>query len=156
MCSLITFLVSRPRYTLVGLGVELLRRRSLSSFFADFDLERERLRLLWRWRLGLGEDDEEDEEDERELDEPEWLEAEELEPLEEPELEPELLLELELLLPLETLRLVRFFSRPLPFSPSFVAPDFSLPRCLFLSSSFLFVGEGALVLERGQQTKFRI
>lgn len=59
-----------------------------------FDLER-RL-LLCRCRLGLGEDEEEEDEDERELEEPEWLEAEELEPLEEPELEPELLLELEL------------------------------------------------------------
>lgn len=90
-------------------------------------------------------DDEEDEE--RELDEPEWLEAEELEPLEEPELEPELLLELELdlLLPLEALRRVRFFSRPRSLSaPSFVAPDFSLPRCLPLSSSFLLVGDGAI------------
>lgn len=52
----------------------------------------------------------------------------------------------DLLLPLEALRRVRFFSRPRPLSPaSFAAPDFSLPRCLLLSSSFLFVGEGALV-----------
>lgn len=68
MCSLITFLVSRPRYTLVGLGGGLRRRRSLSSFFADFDFERER-RRLWRWWLGLGEEDEDEEE--RELEDPE-------------------------------------------------------------------------------------
>lgn len=36
--TLMTFLVSRPRYTLVGLGVGLLRRRSRSSFLADLDL----------------------------------------------------------------------------------------------------------------------
>lgn len=51
----------------------------------------------------------------------------------------------DLLLPLEALRRERFFSRPRLFSPpSLVAPDFSLPRCLLLSSSFFFVGEGAL------------
>lgn len=51
----------------------------------------------------------------------------------------------DLLLPLEALRLERFFSRPRPLSePSLVAPDFSLPRCLLFSSSFLLVGEGAL------------
>lgn len=148
MCSLMTFLVSRPRKTLVGLGVGLLRRRSLPSFFGDFDFERERRLLLCRWRLGLGEDDEDEEEEERELEEPEWLEAEELEPLEEPELEPELLLlelELDLLLLLEALRRVRFLSRPrLLSAPSLVAPDLSLVRCLLLSSSFLFVGEGAI------------
>lgn len=72
-------------------------------------------------------------------------------------LQPESLLQLEsilsysmrtasdLLLPLEALRRERFFSRPRPLSdPSLVAPDFSLPRCLLFSSSFLFVGEGAL------------
>lgn len=36
--TFITFLVSLPRQTFVGFGVGLLRRRSLSSFFADFDL----------------------------------------------------------------------------------------------------------------------
>lgn len=51
----------------------------------------------------------------------------------------------DLLLPLEALRRERFFSRPRPLSdPSLVAPDFSLPRCLLFSSSFLLVGEGAL------------
>lgn len=55
-----------------------------------------------------------------------------------------------LLLPLEALRRVRFFSRPRPLSaPSFTADeDFSFPRCLLLSSSFLFVGEGALLEEK--------
>ena len=54
----------------------------------------------------------------------------------------------DLLLPLEALRRVRFFSRPRSLSaPSFVDPDFSLPRGLLLSSSFLFVGDGALLEE---------
>lgn len=54
--------------------------------------------------------------------------------------------EADLLLPLEALRRVRFFSRPRSLSaPSLEAPDFSFPRCLLLSSSFLFVGEGALM-----------
>lgn len=58
-----------------------------------------------------------------------------------------------LLLPLEALRRVRFFSRPRPFSaPSLAEADFSFPRCLLLSSSFLFVGEGALLEQkRGNQ-----
>lgn len=95
--------------------------------------------------MGLGEE-EEDEDEERELEEPE---AEELEPLDDPELEPELLLELELLLPLEALRRERFFSRPRPFSaPSLTEVDFSFPRCLLLSSSFLLVGEGALLEQK--------
>lgn len=54
-----------------------------------------------------------------------------------------------LLLPLEALRRVRFLSRPRSLSaPSFVAPDFSFPRGLLLSSSFLFVGDGALLEEK--------
>lgn len=53
--------------------------------------------MSWRCRLGLGDPEELEELEERELEEPERLDAEEeLEPLEEPELEPELLLELEL------------------------------------------------------------
>lgn len=150
MWSLVTFLVRRPRWTLVGLGLGLLFRRSLSSLlFCVLEAERERRRLSWRLRLGLGEPEELEEDEDRELEEPEWLEPEELDPLEEPELEPELLLEVELdldlllLLPVEALR--RFFalSRPRSFSPSFTAV-FSLPRSLVLSSSFRLVGDGAI------------
>lgn len=114
--------------------------------------ERDRRRLSWRLRLGLGEP-EELEEEERELEEPERLEPEELDPLEEPELEPELLLDVELdldlllLLPVEALRRFLAFSRPLSLSPSLV-PVFSLPLSLVFSSSFRFVGDGALKSER--------
>lgn len=147
MCSLTTFLVRRPRYTLVGRGLGLLLRLSLSSFFTDdLDLDRERRWLSWRRRLGLG-DPELVELEDRELEDPERLEAEEeLEPLEEPELEPELLLELDLLLPVE-LRRLRPFSLPLSFSAfSLVAPVFSFSRTFALSSicSFLLTGEGAI------------
>lgn len=113
------------------------------------DSERERRRLSWRLRLGLGEPEELDDEEERELEEPERLEPEELEPLEEPELEPELLLEVELdldlllLLPVDALRRFRTLSRPLSLSPSLVMV-FSLPRSFVFSSSFLFVGDGAI------------
>lgn len=51
----------------------------------------------------------------------------------------------DLLLPLEALCRGRVFSRPRALSaPSFALPDFSFPRTLFFSSSFFFVGEGAL------------
>lgn len=48
-----------------------------------------------------------------------------------------------LLLPEEALRRFRTFSRPRSFSPS-LTMVFSLPLSLVLSSSFLFVGDGAL------------
>lgn len=48
-----------------------------------------------------------------------------------------------LLLPVDALRRFLAFSRPLSFSPSFV-PGFSLPLSFVFSSSFRFVGEGAL------------
>lgn len=118
------------------------------------DAERERRRLSWRLRLGLGEPDELEEEEERELEEPERLEPDELDPLEEPELEPELLLEVELdldlllLLPVEALRRLFTFSRPLSLSPSLV-PVFSLPLSFVFSSSFRFVGDGAISFKRG-------
>lgn len=51
----------------------------------------------------------------------------------------------DLLLPLDALCRVRVFSRPRALSaPSFALPDFSFPLSLFFSSSFFFVGEGAL------------
>lgn len=110
------------------------------------DSERERRRLSCRLRLGLGEP-EELEEEEREPEEPERLEPDELDPLEDPELEPELLLEEELdlllLLPVEALRRFLILSRPLSLSPSF-PPIFSLPLSLVFSSSFRFVGDGAI------------
>lgn len=107
--------------------------------------------MSWRLRLGLGEP-EELEEEERELEEPERLEPEELDPLEEPELEPELLLEVELdldllLLPVEALRCFLALSRPLSLSPSLVLV-FSLPLSLVFSSSFRFVGDGAIFFKR--------
>lgn len=104
--------------------------------------------MSWRLRLGLGEPEELEEEEERELEEPERLEPDELDPLEEPELEPELLLEVELdldllLVPVEALRRFLAFSRPLSLSTSLV-PVFSLPLSFVFSSSFLFVGDGAM------------
>lgn len=48
-----------------------------------------------------------------------------------------------LLLPEEALRRFRAFSRPRSFSPSLLLV-FSLPLSFVLSSSFLFVGDGAL------------
>jgi len=96
----------------------------------------------------VGEPEELEELEDRELEEPERLEAEEeLEPLEDPELEPELLLELELLLPEDALRRLRAFSRPLSLSAPSLVPVFSFPRSLVLSSerSFLLVGEGAML-----------
>lgn len=51
----------------------------------------------------------------------------------------------DLLLPLEALCRVRVFSRPRALSATSFAPaDFSFPLSLFFSSSFFFVGEGAL------------
>lgn len=133
------------------MGLGLLFLRSLSSpLFCVLDAERERLRLSWRRRLGLGEPEELEEEEERELEEPERLEPDELEPLEEPELEPELLLEVELdldlllLLPVEALRRFLALSRPLSLSPSLV-PVLSLPLSFVFSSSFRFVGDGAII-----------
>lgn len=118
-----------------------------SLVFCVLETERERRRLSWRLRLGLGEPEELEDEEDRELEEPERLEPDELDPLEEPELEPELLLEEELdlllLLPVDALRRFLAFSRPLSFSPSFV-PGFSLPLSFVFSSSFRFVGEGAM------------
>lgn len=75
-----------------GLGLET----TALHFTGHTYLDRERRWLSWRRRLGLG-DPELVELEDRELEDPERLEAEEeLEPLEEPELEPELLLELDL------------------------------------------------------------
>lgn len=48
-----------------------------------------------------------------------------------------------LLLPVDALRLFLTLSRPLSLSPSLVTV-FSLPRSFVFSSSFLFVGDGAL------------
>lgn len=149
MWSLVTFLVSLPTCSLVGLGEGLLLFRSFSSLFWGFDLERERLRLSCRRREGLGDPDELLELELREvLELPERLEAdEELEPLLEPvlELEPELVL----LLPLEALRLFRFLSRPRSFSLDSLVAGLSLDRSFDFSSvrSLRLVGEGALVLD---------
>lgn len=48
-----------------------------------------------------------------------------------------------LLLPEEALRRLRAFSRPRSFSPSLLLV-FSFPLSFVFSSSFLFVGDGAL------------
>lgn len=130
------------------MGLRFLRSLS-SPLFCVLEGERERRRLSWRLRLGLGEPEELDDDDERELEDPERLEPEELDPLEEPELEPELLLDDELdllllLLPEEALRRFFTFSLPLSLSPSLV-PVLSLPLSFVFSSSFRFVGDGAIL-----------
>lgn len=98
----------------------------------------------------MGDPEELEELEERELEEPERLEAEdELDPLEDPELEPELLLELELLLPEDALRRLRPFSLPLSLSAPSLVLGFSFPRSLLFSSgrSFLLVGDGAMLIQ---------
>lgn len=131
----------------MGLGLGLLLLRSLSSpFFCVFDAERERRRLSWRRRPGSGDPEELDELEELDLEDPERLVPEELEPLEEPELEPELLLEL-LLLPVDALRRLWPFSLPLSLSPPSLVAVFSFPRSFDFSSSLRFVGDGAISFE---------
>lgn len=157
MWSLVTFLVSLPMCTLVGLGDGLRLFLSFSSLLGGLDLERERRLLSCLRREGLGEPEELLELELREeLELPERLDAEEeLEPLLEPllVLEPELELELErdlvLLLPLEALRRFRALSRPRSFSLDSLVAPLSLERSLDFSSerSLRLVGEGALVLD---------
>lgn len=131
----------------MGLGLGLLLLRSLSSpFFCVFDAERERRRLSWRRRPGSGDPEELDELEELDLEDPERLVPEELEPLEEPELEPELLLEL-LLLPVDALRRLWPFSLPLSLSPPSLVAVFSFPLSFDFSSSLRFVGDGAISFE---------
>lgn len=99
MWSFVTFLVSLPMCTLVGLGEGLRLLRSFSSRLGGLDLERDRRLLSWRRREGLGEPEELLELELRDvLELPERLDAEdELEPLLEPVLvlEPELEVELD-------------------------------------------------------------
>lgn len=157
MWSLVTFLVSLPMCTFVGLGEGLRLFLSFSSLLGGLDLERERLLLSCLRREGLGEPEELLELELREvLELPERLDAEEeLEPLLEPVLvlEPELEVELDrdlvLLLPLEALRLFRVLSRPRSFSLDSLVAPLSLERSLDFSSerSLRLVGEGALVLD---------
>lgn len=154
-----TFLVSLPTCTFVGLGDGLRRFRSFSSLLGGLDLERDRLLLSCLRRDGLGDPEELLELELREvLELPERLEAEEeLEPLLEPvlELDPELEVELErdlvLLLPLEALRLLRVLSRPRSFSPDSLVAALSLDRSFDFSSdlSLRLVGEGALLCSSG-------
>lgn len=157
MWSFVTFLVSLPMCTLVGLGEGLRLLRSFSSRLGGLDLERDRRLLSWRRREGLGEPEELLELELRDvLELPERLDAEdELEPLLEPVLvlEPELEVELDrdlvLLLPLDALRRFRVLSLPRSLSPDSLVAPLSLERSLDFSSerSLRFVGEGALVLD---------
>lgn len=153
MWSLVTFLVSLPMCTLVGLGEGLRLFLSFSSLLGGLDLERDRRLLSCLRREGLGEPEELLELELREvLELPERLDADdELEPLLEPVLvlEPELEVELVLLLPLEALRRFRALSRPRSFSLDSLAAPLSLERSLDFSSerSLRLVGEGALVLD---------
>lgn len=152
MWSLVTFLVSLPVCTLVGLGEGLRLFLSFSSLLGGLDLEPE-LRL-WSClrREGRGEPEELLELELRDvLELAERLDTEdELEPRLEPVLvlEPELEVELDLdlVLPLEALRLFRVLSLPRSFSLDSLVAALSLDQSLDFSSewSFRLVGEGAI------------